>query len=157
MTVQEKKKISKSWLVIGALALLFLIGTGTRGTDRNTEHSTEPEIFYQWIEIWHEEYPHNIYDFYYDNELPIFEIPSDTVHLKVEIEFRDGDKDSYIRVKLYRWGEDDDYRVDRFYQNAKQGSGIMEKVDPKGTKYYINLDAISGLEFEFTVYAKVPM
>jgi len=155
MTEQEKKKPSK-WYIVGLFAVLFLIGMIARVNNGSVDQSAEPVVEYKWVEIWHAEYPHNVYDLYYDNDLPIFEIPSDTVHLKIEIEFSDGDKDSYIHLKLFRWGETDDYKIDSFSKNAKLGTGIMEKVNPKGTRYYVNLSAVSGLEFEFTAYAKIP-
>ena len=159
ISIPEKKKTSKiRWVLYIFIAIIVLgaFGNIIQDEGENAESTSEPTVTYKWVKVWSGEYPHNILDFYYDNDLEVFEIPSDTVHLKVEIDFWDGDKDSYIRVKLYRWGEDDDYKVDSYYKNAKQGSGIMEKIDPKGTKYYINLDAVSGLEFKFTVYAKVP-
>jgi len=155
MTEQEKKPSKWLW-IIGAFIFLGIIGIVVSGNDGSVDQSAEPVVEYKWVEVWHAEYPHNVYDLYYDNDLPIFEISSDTVHLKIEIEFSDGDKDSYIHLKLFRWGETDDYKIDSFSKNAKLGTGIMEKVNPKGTRYYVNLSAVSGLEFEFTAYAKIP-
>lgn len=155
MTEKEKKPSKWLW-IIGAFIFLGIIGMVVSGNDGSVDQSAEPVVEYKWVEVWHAEYPHNVLDLYYDNDLPIFEIPSDTVHLKVEIDFSDGDKDSYIHLKLFRWGETDDYKIDSFSKNAKLGTGVMEKVNPKGTRYYVNLSAVSGLEFEFIAYAKIP-
>jgi len=157
--VEVKKKTSKMrWILyfFGAIIVLGVIGNMLPDTSDSVGSSSEASLNYKWVEVWSGEYSHNVFDLYYDNDLEIFEIPSNAVHLKVDIEFWDGDKDSYIRVKLYRWGETDDIMIDSYYKDDKQGSGVMEKVNPRGTKYYINLSAISGLEFKFTVFAKVP-
>lgn len=154
---QPKKKGTSKW-VWAALIIIGLFAIGKMLPDYNSSSSGNgaTSISYTWIRVWYREFEPNIYDLYWDNDLETFEIPQDATELKVEITFSGGDKDSYIRIKLYRWGVEDDILEGSYYKNAKLGTGYIEETSLRGRKYFINLAAVHGLSFEIEVTVKVP-
>ena len=164
---QTRKKGTSKWiwavLIIIGLAIIGGLlpddsssSSGSSSSGSSSSGSSAPSITYTWTRVWYREFEPNIYDLYWDNDLETFEIPQDATELKVEITFSGGDKDSYIRIKLYRWGVEDDILEGSYYKNAKLGTGYIEETSLRGRKYFINLAAVHGLSFEIEVTVKVP-
>lgn len=155
--IQPKKKgISRGVWAVLIIIGLAIIGGSLPDDSSSSSGSSAPSITYTWTRVWYREFEPNIYDLYWDNDLETFEIPQDATELKVEITFSGGDKDSYIRIKLYRWGVEDDILEGSYYKNAKLGTGYIEETSLRGRKYFINLAAVHGLSFEIEVTVKVP-
>lgn len=151
----KKKGISKwAWAVLIIIGLVII---GSLPDDNSSSNgSDETLVSYTWTKVWYREFEPNVFDLYWDNDLETFDIPLDATELKVKITFSGGDKDSYIRIKLYRWGTEDDVLEGSYYKNAKLGTGYIEETSLKGRKYFINLAAVHGLSFEIEVTVKVP-
>jgi len=161
--MQSYEKIRNKKLVKVGIAAIFIIAFGIMfapKTDRDGGGGGDIEPEYKWMTLQvidfdtEEEYFGFIMTECYD----MVTLPPGAVELNVRVDFKGGDKDSYVKLTLWRWGEDDDVNIGQIYENAKQGSeDFTYKKVYKGNRYYVEASMISNLEGTITVKAKVPI
>jgi hypothetical protein len=160
---QAALKKTPKWVWV----ILFIIAFGIIGNIRTEDKSSSSSSqsgstitpTYRWVTLQtihfntNEEY----FNWILEKDYPIFTVPYNAIEWRADITWIGGDKDSYIKLTLWRWGEDDDVNIGTFYKNSKQGTDTWSYTNiSKGNKYYVEASSIFHLEGTIVIYVKVP-
>lgn len=153
ITVSPKWTIAIIILVLGAIVGMMRSDNESASSDLSTP------ISYKWIEMQSIEFDTNetLLDLIFEEVYDQFTLPEDAVELKVEVTWKGGDKDSYIKITFWRYGENVDLNIGQIDEDSKQGTETFsyDRID-KGRIYFVEASAIHTLYGSIKVYAKVP-
>jgi hypothetical protein len=158
-TVGKTKKGLPKW-AIAIIIIIVLAGIGAMmGGDGYSSSNGKIGISYKWIEMQSIDFDteDTFIDLIFEEVYDEFTLPEDAVEWKAEVTWKGGDKDSYIKITFWRYGETDDVNIGDIYENSKQGEETFtyDKVD-KGLIYFVEASAIHNLYGTIKIYAKVP-
>ena len=157
--VESKKGFPKWAIAVVIIIALGVIGNMMGSNTGNGIGSSSSTTPYKWVELQSINYDteEEYFDFIMTKVYETFEIPNNCVEWKAEVTWRGGDKDSYIKLTFWRYGETDDVNIGHIYENSKQGSTTFTYKDiHKGKLYYVEASMINNLDGIIKVYAKVP-
>lgn len=143
------------WIII----IILVVGWIGSPSEENTIDVENPEDGdREWVAVQTIEF--NTDDTYFgsiiEEDYDTVTLPEDATRWGVVIEWRGGDKDSYVRLTMWEYGEVDDTNLGQLYENAKQGEESWEKPCDGGETVYVEASAINECHGTILVGAYVP-
>ena len=133
--------------------------TNSSSSSSSSSSSPPPTPTYKWVLIQSIEYDTETeyYDSIWSEVYESFTVPEGCTKWKAHITWNGGNKDSYIKLTMWRYGTTDDVNIGQVFEDSKQGSTdfIYSNID-KGRTYYVEASIINDLYGEIQVYAYVP-
>lgn len=165
MGESEEKKSTKlpkwAWILI-IVVVLSAIGNIIGGDDEyegsSDTVSSGSTIEYEWVSIQIIEFDSadTTFDLIFEEIYDTVTLPQDANKWGLRIDWAGGDKDSYVSLTMWEYGEVDDTKRGTIYENAKQGSETWEKSCDGGETVYVEASAIHGCHGVITVFAYKP-
>lgn len=158
--VQLKRKGLIEWAIALIIILVLCTIGGMMGSDNESASSDlSTPTSYKWIEMQSIEFDtdETLLDLIFEEVYDQFTLPEDAVELKVEVTWKGGDKDSYIKITFWRYGENVDLNIGQIDEDSKQGTETFsyDRIE-KRRIYFVEASAIHTLYGSIKVYAKVP-